>query len=87
MRPIEPVPISDIFVQGIAAIEDLGECARFVLYAEQTIYEAGQARVPVVVAKIVIPNSAIKACIQQAAAFMFARATRATVGQVIRLPQ
>ena len=81
---IEPVPIQDDFVQGIAAIEIAGPCARFVLFADQTVMEAGTpARV--IVRKIIIPMDAIPGAIKQAADFVALRARNA-VGNVLKLP-
>ena len=85
---VEVVPIADDFVQGIVTIEDLGDNARFVLYAYHSVYEdQGQSQsVRVVVRKIVIPISAIQTCIEQALAFLTARVTRCAVEQMVRLP-
>ena len=82
---VEPTPISDDFVQGIACIERVGSCARFVLFAEQTILEAGcPARV--VVRKIIIPMDALPAAVCHAAEFLGMRVINA-VGNVFKLPR
>lgn len=70
---IEPVPIIDDFVQGIACIEQVGPCARFILFSDQTFLESGVAT-RVVVRKIIIPIDALPAAIKQAADFTSARA-------------
>ena len=41
---VEVVPIADDFVQGIVTIEDLGDNARFVLYAYHSVYERSEER-------------------------------------------
>jgi hypothetical protein len=56
---IEPVPIEDELCTGLALIEDLGFGARFVFFAEQTVYESGGAVVNVIKRKIVVPVDAI----------------------------
>ncbi len=81
---IEPVPIADDFVQGIAKIEQIGPCARFVLYAEQGLPELGGATVRVVVGKVVIPIEALPAAIKMAAEF-YARCALRTVAKVVPL--
>jgi hypothetical protein len=70
---IEPVPILDDFVQGIACIERVGPCARFVLFSDQTIVEAGVVS-RVVVRKIVVPIDVIPTAMKQASEFMAIRA-------------
>jgi hypothetical protein len=67
---IEPVPVQDDFIQGIARIERVGPCVRFILYAEQTLPELGNAVVKVVVRKIVVPLDAVSISIAQAVEFM-----------------
>lgn len=57
---IEPVPIEDCFCLGIARIEDVGSCARFVLYSEQTCYETGGVPIWVVCRKIILPMDSIR---------------------------
>jgi hypothetical protein len=51
---IEPVPIDDDLVTGLALIEDVELGARFVFYATQTAYESDET-VFVVKRKIVLP--------------------------------
>ncbi len=54
----EPVPVVDDFVQGIAKIEQVGPCARFILFSDQTLWEAGiDSRV--IVRKIRFQRSAV----------------------------
>jgi hypothetical protein len=61
----EIVPIQDIFASGLGAIERLeGNCFRFHLYVSQEIDGDGR-RQKVVVAKIVVPASAIPDAILQ----------------------
>jgi hypothetical protein len=52
----EPVPISDVYADGIAYVENLGNCIRVAYYTWAWI--AG-AREKVIVAKIVRPLSSI----------------------------
>lgn len=70
---VEPVPVIDDFVQGIACIERVGPCARFVLFSNQTMHEVG---VPtrVIVRKIIMPIEALPLAIQQASDFVAIRA-------------
>ena len=57
---LEPIPISDIFCSGIGAIEAVGtDCLRFYLYVDQRLPEADGQQERIVVAKIVVPRSAI----------------------------
>lgn len=81
---IEPVPITDDFVQGIAKIELLGTCARFILFSEQSLPEADGKVIKVVVRKIVIPVAEIPATICQANRFMTERVL-ARVANVVSL--
>jgi hypothetical protein len=61
----ETVPIQDIFASGLGAIERLeGNCFRFHLYVSQEI-DGDRRREKVVVAKIVVPASAIPDAILQ----------------------
>ena len=62
---VEPVPIQDVFVSGIAEIEIIGPCARFILYVDQHPIGDGDAgRERVVVAKVVMPVEAIPPAIR-----------------------
>lgn len=81
----EPVPIDDEFCMGLAAIEDLGSCVRFVLFSEQTCFEAGNLRVCVVRKKIVIPFSAVAPALQMTSAFMARRAAAVVRDRVLHL--
>lgn len=81
---IEPIPITDEFVQGVAKIEQIGPCARFVLFTDQTMWEAGNIRARVIVKKIIIPIDALPYSIKQATDFLAMRAMNA-VGNVFRL--
>jgi hypothetical protein len=69
---IEPVPIVDDFVQGIGLIEWAGPCLRFVLFAEQTAFEAGNTRARVVVRKLIVPPEIVAPAIKQVGEFMAA---------------
>lgn len=61
----EIVPIQDIFASGLGAIERLeGNCLRFHLFVSQEI-EGEAGREKTVVAKIVVPASAIPDAILQ----------------------
>jgi hypothetical protein len=71
---IEPVPIVDDFVQGIACIERVGPCARFVLFCDQTIVEAGNLRARVIVRKIIMPMESLPIAMGQTSDFLAARA-------------
>jgi hypothetical protein len=66
----EIIPIQDIFCSGLGAIEKLeGGCFRFYLYAAQEA-DGGGAKEKVLVAKLVMPISAIpEAIIRTTAAF------------------
>jgi hypothetical protein len=78
LKLIEPVPIDDDLCTGLALIEDVsGLGARFVLYAEQTLYESGDT-VCAVKRKIVVPYAAIRPGLQLTAGFL-ARRTATTV--------
>lgn len=57
-RLTEPVPIDDDLCSELVLIEDLEFGARFVLAADQTVYENGD-QVQVVKRKIVLTDAAI----------------------------
>lgn len=78
---IEPAPIQDDFIQGIARIERVGPCVRLTYYAEQTLPELGGATVRVVVRKVVIPLEAVQSANRQVAEFL----ARDAEGKVIAL--
>lgn len=82
---IEPVPIIDHFCCGLARIEDLGGEARFVLYTDQVIYEAGNAPARVVNLKVVLPLSAIKEGVEMTLGFLARKAMRAAGDHILRL--
>lgn len=64
-RLIEPGHIQDVFVAGLAEVEDLGGgCYRFTFYAHQTI---GGHDMRVVVARLIAPASAVPPAIMLAA--------------------
>ena len=81
LRLTEPVPISDDLCAGLALIEDLGFGARFVLYANETCYEAGSP-VFVVKRKIVLPMAAIEPGLDMTLAWL---RTARIAGQGLRL--
>lgn len=82
---IEPVPIDDDFCSGLAAIEDLGTHGRFVLYVDQTIYEANNQQARVVRRKIVMSWEDALCAAQMVLAFIAARAVRLAGERVLRL--
>ena len=79
---IEPVFIHDESCTGLALIEDLGCCARFVLYRNTTIYETKQI-VPAVAAKILLPYDAIIPGIDMAMRFTASHAIE-SAGNVVK---
>lgn len=83
IRLIEPVPVEDDLCTGLAMIEDLGFCARFVLFHQQTCYETGRD-VCVVKRKIVLPIVAIQPGLEMAAGFLGRRAI-AGAGKLLRV--
>lgn len=82
---IEPTPVEDDFCSGLARIEDVGGCARFVLYSEQTLYEAGEQTIRAVRRKIVLPISAIGPGVDMALAYMARRVVTIAGGRLLRL--
>lgn len=85
MELVEVVPIEDDYCSGLACIEDLGSCARFVLYSRQTMYEAGNRAILNVRRKIVLPYEAIWPGIEMASAFATVKVVK-RVSNVVRLP-
>lgn len=85
MELVEVVPVEDDYCSGLARIEDLGSCARFVLFTNQTMYEAGNRTVCTVRRKIVLPFDAIWPGIEMATAFATVRAISRIRTNVIRL--
>lgn len=83
-RLIEPVPIDDDLCTGLALIEDLGFGARFVLIAEQTVYEAGEPAL-VIKRKIVLPDAAIVSGLTLALQWVAARTGRFARDTFLRL--
>jgi hypothetical protein len=75
LQLIEPVPIDDDFVTGIATIEDCGAVARFVWYVRATCYESG-ARINVVKRKLLVPYQSIAANHALVAEFLAPRSPR-----------
>ena len=56
----EPVPVADVFASGLGKIEKLsGGCLRIYLYAEQAPLDGEGPVEKQVVAKIVVPASAL----------------------------
>ncbi len=82
---IEPVPIEDVYCSGLARIEDLGSEARFVLYTNQVLYEAGDTEARVVKVKVVLPLSAIKEGVEMTLAFLARKAVTAAGHHLLRL--
>jgi hypothetical protein len=61
----EIVPIQDVFCSGLGAIERIGgDCFRFYLYVSQTT-EDGEAQEKLIVAKIILPASAVPDAVLQ----------------------
>ena len=78
---VEPVPVQDIYIDGITSIELLGSgCARFTLYADQR--RRGKC-VRVVVARFVIQIDSLPRCIAQASAAVAQHARRKLMGGVL----
>lgn len=78
---VEPVPVPDIYIDGITQIELLGGgCARFTLYADRR--KNGKC-VRVVVARFVIQMDALPRCIAQASAAVVQHAKRKIVDGVL----
>lgn len=82
---IEPVMIEDDFCSGLARIEDVAGCARFVLYSEQTLYESGEQVVYIVKRKIVLPIHAIMPGIEMTTAYLARRAVSIAGDKLLRL--
>jgi hypothetical protein len=84
LRPlIEPVVVTDDFVQGIGFIDPLGPNARFVFYSDQTV---DGEEVRVVVRKLVCPINAVPRCVWQAQQFLIQRAF-GPVAKIVQLPR
>lgn len=79
----DPVPIQDLFVSGLADVEDLGSgCWRFTFFVHQKSIESGEDE-RVVVERIVMPLPAIAHAIKlTASAIGFS-----LIGEVKRLNQ
>lgn len=52
---VEPVPVPDVFITGIAKVEITGHNARFYLYVDQNSFDPGREPDKFIVAKIIIP--------------------------------
>lgn len=74
-RITEPVPVDDDLCSELALIEDLNFGARFVLVAEQTVYESGDHEL-VVKRKIVLTDAAIGRAFNLVLRWMGQRAAR-----------
>lgn len=85
MELVEAIAVEDDYCSGLARIEDLGSCARFVLFSNQTLYEAGDRTIHTVRRKIVLPIEAIWPGVQMATAFATARALHNIQTNVVRL--
>jgi hypothetical protein len=65
LRLIDPHQVQDIFISGLGDIEEAGEgCDRFVLYARQL---RNGRETNVIVARVVVPTSALPAILYLAA--------------------
>lgn len=82
---IEPVLIEDDFCSGLARIEDVAGCARFILYSQQTLFEAGEQVVYVVKRKIVLPIGAIMPGIEMTTAYLARRAISIAGDRLLRM--
>jgi hypothetical protein len=83
-RIVEPVPVDDDLCFELALIEDLEFGARFVVVAQQTIYETGD-QVMAVKRKIVLPYSQIRPAVDMTIRFMARRAAKLAGGVFLRL--
>lgn len=81
LQLVEPIPIEDDLCTGLGLIEDLDCCARFVLFARQTMYETGEV-IYVVKRKIILPYEAIVPGIEMATTFLARRALTMAAGKV-----
>lgn len=72
---IEPTPIGDTFVTGVARIEILGHNARFYLHVDQNSFDPGRPPDRFIVAKIVVPLDSLPEMIRQTLAVTVAEAT------------
>lgn len=63
---IEPTPLSDIFVTGIARIDIIGHNARFYLYMDQNSFVPDAPPDRFIVAKIIVPLENLPGMIEQA---------------------
>lgn len=70
----EPFPVEDDYCAGLAVVEAVGPCARFVLFTTQTCWEAGGQTVYLVKRKIVMPIEAIPSGLEMTTAFLARRA-------------
>lgn len=84
LRIIEPVPIDDDLCSELAVIEDLEFGARFVLVAEQTIYESGD-KVMALKRKIVLTDAAIGRALNMTLRWVARRAARFARDTFVRL--
>jgi len=83
---IEPFPVVDEVLKGIVAIEPIGSLARWVWYAEQTVYDAGTpARVHIIKRRICIENTDMALPVQMALAYLGNHAL-VTAPIICRLP-
>jgi hypothetical protein len=82
---IEPVPLTDVFVNGIARIEIIGHNARFFLYSEQSSFDQNQPPDRYIVAKIIIPLEDLPEAIRKAMAVSVGEAANTVVGTLKKL--
>ena len=61
---VETIAVPDTYVSGIAAVEPLYPCARFVLYVDHTSID-GSAPERIVVAKLICPLEGLPAVVRQ----------------------
>jgi hypothetical protein len=67
---IEPCPVADDFVSGLAAVQALGPCVRLVFYVDEALPEGGGEPVHVVRRKLVIPRGQVMAILADTLAFL-----------------
>jgi hypothetical protein len=77
---IEPSPVLDDFLTGIATIQALGPCVRVTLYVDDAIVEAGHAPARIVRRKFVMSREAFARMTFEAAGFLAALSSMETIG-------
>lgn len=71
---VEPMPIDDELVSGLARVDDVeGIAARFTIFTMRPCYEAGGILVPTVCRKLLFPYARISPALQMTTAFLAQR--------------